>query len=194
MAKTPSTMLALGTEAPAFELPDTDGKNYKLGDFKDQSLLLVAFICNHCPFVVKIKPEFAKFAKDYKDQGLAVVAINSNDINSHPEDNPEKMAADKVEFGYEFPYLFDENQNVAKAYQAACTPDFYLFDQDRKLIYRGRFDGATPGNDIPASGEDMRKAVELALKGERIPESEQVASIGCNIKWKPGEEPPYYGG
>ncbi len=192
MAKTPSTMLALGTAAPSFKLPDTDGKSRSIEDFKNQSLLLVAFICNHCPFVINIKREFSSFAKEYGEKGLAVVAINSNDVSKYPDDSPGKMAEDKQEFAYSFPYLFDEDQSVAKAYNAACTPDFYLFDKDRKLIYRGRFDGSSPSNNTPPSGEDMRKAVELGLKGELVPESEQVASIGCNIKWKSGAEPRYF--
>lgn len=185
-------MLAIGTPAPNFELPDPTGKNYQLGDFKDQSLLLVVFICNHCPFVVQLKSEFSAFVKEYADKGLATVAINSNDVENYPDDSPEKMLSDIKEFDYSFPYLIDESQEVAKAYRAACTPDFFLFNSDRKLIYRGRFDGASPGNNVKVTGNDLRRAVDLALKGDQVPEEEQTPSIGCNIKWKPGAAPAYF--
>jgi peroxiredoxin len=192
MAVTPSTMPDLGMEAPDFELPDTDGEMVARDDFEDADALLVVFMCNHCPFVKHIREELADFAREYREKGLAVVGINSNDVESHPEDRPEKMKEEKERVGYTFPYLFDESQEVAKAYGAACTPDFFLFDADRRLFYRGQFDDSRPGNDVPVTGEDLRDACDRALAGEDPPE-EQRASAGCNIKWKPGNAPDYYG-
>ena len=192
MAVTPSTMPDLGMEAPDFRLPDTEGNVVSLSDFDDAPALLVVFMCNHCPYVKHIKEELADFAREYAERGLAVVAINANDVEAQPEDRPEKMAEEKEAFGYVFPYLFDASQEVARAYGAACTPDFFLFDEDRKLFYRGQFDDSRPGNDVPVTGEDLREAADRALAGEDPP-AEQEASAGCNIKWKAGNEPDYYG-
>jgi peroxiredoxin len=190
MALTPSTMLELGTKAPPFRLPDPEGRQVSSDDFADAPALLVAFICNHCPYVKHIKEELARFGRDYRDSGLAVVAICSNDTDSHPDDRPEKMAEDAKRFGYVFPYLFDESQEVARAYHAACTPEFYLFDAERRLVYRGQFDESRPGNDRPVTGADLRAAVDAVLAGRPVP-SDQKPGIGCNIKWRPGNEPDY---
>lgn len=190
MARTPSTMLPLGTLAPAFRLPDFAGRVYALTDFRDQPALLVAFICNHCPFVRHIRAGFASYAREYQSQGLAVVAINSNDLAAYPQDGPDGMRAEAAEVGYEFPYLLDEAQAVAKAYRAACTPDFYLFDAARRLVYRGQFDDSRPGNGRPVTGADLRAATAAVLAG-RTPDAGQAPSIGCNIKWKPGNAPDY---
>ena len=193
MALTPSTMLELGTPAPEFSLPDTlSGNSVSLHDFDGEPALLVAFICNHCPYVKHIADAFSAFAAEYRDQGLAVVAISSNDPAHRREDGPEYMAAEARERGYTFPYLYDESQEVAKAYRAACTPDFFLFDGERRLVYRGQFDASRPGNDQPVTGADMRKAADDVLAGRPV-SSEQKPSIGCNIKWKPGNEPAYFG-
>ncbi|QKT02953.1 thioredoxin family protein [Ectothiorhodospiraceae bacterium 2226] len=192
MALTPSTMLALGTPAPDFALPDPTGRQYTLADFADQPALLVVFMCNHCPYVKHIRSELARFAADYQPRGLAVVGINANDISQKPDDSPAKMAEEARSVGYTFPYLFDETQAVAKAYMAACTPDFFLFDKARRLVYRGQFDESRPGNNLPVTGNDLRAAAEAALAGEPLP-ADQKPSIGCNIKWKPGNEPPYFG-
>ncbi len=191
MVATPSTMAPLGMKAPDFTLPDTDGRMVSLSDFEGAPALLVAFICNHCPYVKHIRQGFADFAREYQDRGLAVVAINSNDAERYPDDSPEAMAREKEEAGYTFPYLFDETQEVARAYRAACTPDFFLFDGERRLVYRGQFDDSRPGNDVPVTGRDLRAAVDAVLEGRPVPE-EQRASIGCNIKWKPGNEPGYF--
>lgn len=191
MSLTPSTMLDLGSVAPHFSLADTEGSIVSIKDFGQSKALLVAFICNHCPYVIHIKPALSAFATEYSDKGLAVVAINSNDADKYADDSPEKMKQDVERLGYTFPYLYDQTQQVAKAYQAACTPDFFLFNQDRKLVYRGQFDGSRPGNDIPVSGIDLRRAVEAVLAGSEITE-QQKPSLGCNIKWKPGNEPKYY--
>jgi len=192
MAKTPSTMLALGTRAPDFALPDTEGKTVSLADFKDAPALVVVFMCNHCPFVIHIRQELADFGKYAQSKGVVVVGINANDVQSYPDDSPEKMKQEVAEHGYTFGYLFDENQAVAKAYRAACTPDFYLFDDEQRLVYRGQFDDSRPGNDIPVTGADLRRAVDRLLSGEPVPE-DQRPSIGCNIKWKPGGAPDYFG-
>lgn len=188
MAETPSTMVPLGTRAPDFELPDTEGNVASLRDFDDAPGLLVIFMCNHCPFVKHLREGLADFAREYREKGLPVVAINANDIQQKPEDSPEEMAREKERFGYVFPYLFDESQEVATAYGAACTPDFFLFDGERRLYYRGQFDGSRPGNDVPVTGEDLRRAADALLAGEPAPEP-QTPSLGCNIKWKPGNEP-----
>jgi peroxiredoxin len=190
MALTPSTMLALGTEAPDFRLPDPEGKRVARDDFRDAPALLVAFLCNHCPYVQHIREGFAAFAKEYRAKGLAIVAINSNDAQSHPDDAPPAMAQEIRRFAYVFPYLVDETQAVAKAYRAACTPDFFLFDAARKLVYRGQFDASRPGNRVPVTGADLRGAADAVLAGRAVAE-DQVPSIGCNIKWKPGNEPDY---
>ena len=192
MVKTASTMLPLGTAAPDFALPDTDGKTVSLADFADAPALVVMFICNHCPFVKHVAAGLAALAKDYQQQGVAFAGINSNDVDNFPDDSPEKMAEEVKLRAYTFPYLFDGSQQTAKAYRAACTPDFYVFDKDRRLVYRGQMDGARPGNDVPVTGEDLRAALDAVLAGQPVPE-DQKPSIGCNIKWKPGGEPDYFG-
>ena len=190
MARTPSTMLPLGTEAPDFRLPDFAGQMHALADFRDRSALLVVFTCGHCPFVRHIRGEFARYAREYRARGLAVVAINSNDLAAYPQDGPDGMRAEAAELGYDFPYLLDETQAVAKGYRAACTPDFFLFDGDRRLVYRGQFDSSRPGNGQAVTGADLRAATTAVLEG-RPPRAQQTPSIGCNIKWKPGNEPDY---
>ena len=192
MAATESTMAALGMAAPDFVLPDADGRTVSLSDFAGARGLLVVFMCNHCPFVKHIQIELARSAKRYQGKGLAVVAISSNDAEAFPQDGPEAMAREVEEFGYTFPYLFDETQSVAKAYTAACTPDFFLFDHECLLVYRGQFDGSRPGNDVPVTGADLGAAVEALSEGEPISPN-QSPSIGCNIKWKVGNEPDYFG-
>lgn len=190
MAVTPSTMSALGTEAPDFRLPDTQGKIVCRDDFADAPALLVIFICNHCPFVKHIRQGLAEMVRHYQAKGVAVVGINSNDVANFPEDSPEKMAEEVQSAGYTFPYLYDEHQDVAKAYKAACTPDFFLFDRQRKLVYRGQMDDSRPGNGIPVTGADLRAAMDALLEGKKVSEK-QKASVGCNIKWKPGNQPDY---
>ncbi len=192
MVLTPSTMLPLGTEAPDFSLENVDGRTVSLADFADAPALLVMFICNHCPYVKHLADALAEFATECQAKGLAVVGINSNDVSSHPDDSPGQMKTEADHRGYQFPYLFDETQEVAKAYRAACTPDFYLFDKDRQLVYRGQFDSSRPGSGTPITGEDLRAAVDAVL-ADKLPTTEQQASIGCNIKWKPGNEPDYFG-
>jgi thiol-disulfide isomerase/thioredoxin len=162
-----------------------------LDDFKDAPAVLVVFICNHCPYVKHIRSRFAELAKEYQTQGVGVVAINSNDADNYPEDRPEKMAEEIKQVGYAFPYLYDGSQEVAKAYRAACTPDFYLFDRDRRLVYRGQFDDSRPGNGRPVTGADLRAALDAVLAGRPVP-GNQRASLGCNIKWKRGNAPDYY--
>jgi len=191
MAETPSTMLALGTKAPAFRLADPHGKWVSSDDFKDSAALLVVFMCNHCPYVKHIRSKFAELAKEYQARGVAVVGINSNDAESYPDDRPEKMADEIKRVGYTFPYLYDESQEVAKAYRAACTPDFYLFDRDRLLVYRGQFDDSRPGNERPVTGADLRAALDAVLAGRSVA-SNQRPSLGCNIKWKRGNAPDYF--
>jgi peroxiredoxin len=191
MARTPSTMLELGTPAPDFRLPDFNGKQVTLADLAGPPALLVMFICNHCPFVKHVRTQLAQLRRDYRPEALAVVAINPNDVSAYPADNAENMAIEARDHGYEFPYLLDETQAVAKAYRAACTPDFFLFGPDRRLVYRGQLDDSRPGNNIPLTGRDLRRAIDAALKGEP-PRPDQRPSIGCNIKWKPGNEPDYF--
>jgi peroxiredoxin len=187
-----STMLALGTEAPDFSLIDTvSGDKVSLSDYSDKSAMLVMFICNHCPYVKHVRGELARIGQDYLDSDLGIVAINSNDPESHPEDSPEAMKAEAEAQGYVFPYLHDEDQSVAAAYTAMCTPDLFLFDADRKLVYRGRLDGSRPNTDVPVTGEDLRAAIEAVLAGE-APAAEQFPSMGCSIKWRPGNEPAYF--
>lgn len=191
MAQTPSSMTPLGTSAPDFQLRDaTTGKLVGLEVFADASALLVMFICNHCPFVKHVRQEIANIGRDYQPKGVAVIAINSNDVEKYPDDSPEKMAEEVREAGYTFPYLFDETQEVATAYGATCTPDFFLFDRRRQLVYRGQLDDSRPGNDIPVTGKDLRAALDAVLSGQPV-NPEQKPSIGCNIKWKPGREPAY---
>jgi peroxiredoxin len=177
-----SNMLPLGTIAPSFRLPDFQGRMVASEDYREFSGLVVAFICNHCPFVKHVRSEFARFARDYEPRGIATIAICSNDVRAYPEDGPAGMAEEARSTGYTFPYVLDETQAVAKAYQAACTPDFYLFDAGRHLVYRGQFDSSRPGRGS-ASGADLRAACEALLAGKAVP-SEQKPSIGCNIKWK----------
>ena len=193
MVLTPSTMLPLGTKAPGFRLPDTEGKTVSLDDFRDAPALVVLFICNHCPYVKHIRRALAAVGADMQKKGVAVVAVNSNDAETYPDDSPEKMAREKQETGYPFPYLFDETQEVAKAYHAACTPDIYVFDGARRLAYRGQFDASRPGNDKPSDGRDLREAVARVVAGASLDPAAQIPSIGCNIKWKPGNAPEYFG-
>jgi peroxiredoxin len=185
-----STMLPLGTQAPDFRLPDPSGIIVSLADFERAPALLVVFMCNHCPYVKHIRAGLAKLARDYRPRDVVAVGINSNDVATYPADSPAKMAEEAASAGYVFPYLYDETQAVAKAYRAACTPDFYLFDQDQRLVYRGQFDDSRPGNGIPVTGKDLRAALDAVLAGKRVAPN-QKASIGCNIKWKPGNEPDY---
>jgi peroxiredoxin len=184
MALTPSTMLPLGTSAPDFRLPDTNGKIVSLADLAPAPALLVLFICNHCPYVKHIRSGLADAGREYQKRGAAIVAISSNDVKNHPEDSPEKMKKEAAAAGYVFPYLYDESQAVARAYHAACTPDIFLFDKDRKLAYRGQFDDSRPGNGRPVTGRDLRAALDAVLQGRPAPEP-QTPSVGCNIKWKP---------
>jgi peroxiredoxin len=190
MALTPSTMLELGSEAPDFRLADPHGRVVARDDFRDAPGLLVAFLCNHCPYVQHIQKGFAAFAREYAKRGLAIVAINANDIEAYPDDAPPRMAEEADRAGYVFPYLFDASQEVAKAYRAACTPDFFLFDGARRLVYRGQLDDSRPGNGIPVTGRDLCAAADALLEGRPIP-ADQKPSIGCDIKWRPGEEPGY---
>jgi peroxiredoxin len=186
-------MMALGANAPSFELPDPGGRAHSLAGFEGSPALLVAFICNHCPFVKHVRAGFAALASEYQKRGVAVVAIASNDAKAYPEDGPSGMAEEAESAGYTFPYLFDETQEVAKAYGAACTPDFFLFDGERRLFYRGQMDGSRPGNGVPVTGADLRRALDAVLEGRPAPER-QRPSLGCNIKWKPGNEPAYFSG
>lgn len=192
MARTPSTMLELGTRAPGFTLPDTDGGTVSLDDHAGAPALLVMFLCNHCPFVKHVRDELARLGRDYAKKGAAIVAISSNDPEAYPADSPERMREEKRDAGYEFPYLFDGTQQVAAAYRAACTPDFFLFDADRRLVYRGQLDDSRPGNDVPVTGRDLRAALDAVLEGRPVP-AEQKPSLGCNIKWRPGNEPAWWG-
>lgn len=186
-----STMLALGTKAPDFELPDVlTGRTVSVRDFDAKRALLVMFICRHCPYVRHVRGELARLGRDFADSELAIVAISSNDPTEYPEDAPESLAEEAGEAGYAFPYLFDETQEVAKAYTAACTPDFFLFDADRALAYRGQLDDSRPSNGLPVTGEDLRAAIEAVVSGEPVSE-DQRASIGCSIKWRAGNEPAY---
>jgi thiol-disulfide isomerase/thioredoxin len=187
-----STMLPLGTRAPDFSLPDAvTGNTVSLGDFADKDAVLVMFICNHCPYVRHIRHGLAEFGSDYADSGLGIVAINANDVETHPGDRPEEMAKEAADVGYTFPYLFDETQQVAISYTAMCTPDLFLFDGDRKLVYRGRFDDARPNTIGRVTGADLRAAVDAVLSGQAVTE-EQWPSMGCSIKWKQGNVPEYF--
>ena len=193
MVKTASTMRALGERAPNFSLPNVDGKTVSLKDFNGKPGLLVIFMCNHCPFVIHLRSALAAFGKEYQSKGLGLVGINSNDITTHPDDSPERMKVEAQTAGYTFPYLFDESQEVAQAYGAACTPDFFLFDKERRLVYRGQFDDSRPGNGKPITGADLRAACDAVLAGTAVT-TRQKPSIGCNIKWKTGREPAYFTG
>jgi peroxiredoxin len=194
MARTPSVMVDLGTPAPAFHLPDVvTGNTIRLDTFAGKTGLLVMFICRHCPYVKHIQNQLAQLGRDYQNKDLGIVAISSNDAEKYPDDSPESLKEMAKELGFTFPLCYDATQAVAKAYQAACTPDFYLFDRERKLVYRGQFDDSRPKSDppIPVTGKDLRAAIDALLSGQPIP-TDQRASIGCNIKWKPGNEPDYY--
>lgn len=191
MTVTASKMVSLGSSAPDFVLPDTEDNIVSLSDFEQTPALLVVFMCNHCPFVGHILKDFVELAKEYQQKGVAVVAISSNDIDDFPEDNPEMMAQKAKEAGFTFPYLYDETQEVAKAYKATCTPDFFLYNKERKLVYRGQMDDSRPGNNVPITGSDLRAAMEAVLEGKNAP-AKQRPSMGCNIKWKKGNEPDYY--
>lgn len=193
MVKTPSTMLPLGTRAPDFRLAEpATGRTVSASDFADAPALLVVFLSNHCPYVKHIADALAAFGKEFEKRGLVMVGVNANDVEHYPDDSPERMKDEVALRGYAFPYLFDETQDVAKAYHAACTPDFFLFDAERALVYRGQFDASRPGNDEPVTGRDLRRAVEAVLAGELV-SGEQTPSIGCNIKWKPGNNPVWFG-
>ncbi|HEX2052522.1 MAG TPA: thioredoxin family protein [Actinomycetota bacterium] len=187
-----STMLPLGSPMPAFDLPDPSGVRYSSDQFQHAPGVLVMFICNHCPYVKHVRPRLAEVTKDLAGKGLAVVGINSNDAGEYPDDSPEAMKKEAKEWGYTFPYLVDEDQSVARAFRAACTPDFFLFDREGRLAYRGQFDDSRPKNDLPLTGADLVAAAEAVLEGRPVPEN-QRPSVGCNIKWKPGNEPDYFG-
>jgi peroxiredoxin len=191
MVLTTSTMLPLGSKAPDFTLPDTTGKMVSLSDFSSAPALVVIFMCNHCPYVKHIRDTLAKLAQEFQQQNVAVVAINANNIETHPDDSPDQMAIEAKEAGYTFPYLFDETQEVAKAYKAACTPDFFVFNECKELAYRGQLDDSRPGNDKPVTGASLKEAVACVLQGQDAP-LVQKPSSGCNIKWKPGNEPDYF--
>jgi len=194
MVRTASTMMPLGTSAPAFSLPNAvDGQTVALDDFAAAPGLLVIFLCNHCPFVLHLRDELAKFSREYSAKGLAIVGISSNDVAAYPQDGPEAMRREHAAAGYAFPYLFDATQATAKAYHAACTPDFFLFDRRLRLVYRGQFDDSRPKTSLPVTGADLRAACDAVLAGRAVPE-DQSPSIGCNIKWQPGNEPTYFTG
>jgi peroxiredoxin len=192
MVRTASTMLPLGVAAPDFSLPDTNGRTVSLAEFADAPALLAVFLCNHCPYVKHVAAGLAELAAEYQGRGVAVVGVNSNDVDAFPDDSPAKMAEEAKARGYTFPYLFDATQQVAKAYRAACTPDFYVFDRRRKLVYRGQMDSSRPGGGVPVTGEDLRTALDAVLADQPVP-AVQKPSLGCNIKWKPGNEPDYFG-
>jgi peroxiredoxin len=185
-----SIMLELGTIAPMFALPDTEGAAYSTDDFADAPALLVMFICNHCPYVKHVRPELVKLGHDYQPRGVAILAVSSNDPVAYPADSFERMREEKQQAGYTFPYLFDATQEIAKAYKAACTPDFFLFDRHRKLVYRGQLDDSRPSNGVPLTGRDLRAALDAVLGNQPIPR-DQRPSIGCSIKWKPGNQPSW---
>ena len=193
MSLTPSTMMELGTRAPDFALPDVrTGKKVSLSDFENRNGLLVIFMCAHCPFVIHVEEELARIGKDYEDKGLGIVGICANDAENYPDDSPEKLAAQASAIGFNFPYLHDDSQDVAKAYRAACTPDLFLFDKNQKLVYRGQLDDSRPGNEQPVTGADLRAAIDAMLADKPI-NPDQLPAVGCNIKWKPGDEPDYFG-
>jgi peroxiredoxin len=186
-------MLPLGTKAPSFELPDTvSGKTIRLADLAQKKALVVMFLCSHCPYVKHIGAGLARFGEDYAAKDVALIGISANDPASHPDDSPKNLAAEAKRLGYRFPLLFDESQAVAKAYRAACTPDFFVFDAERRLVYRGQFDGARPDGAVPVTGADLRAALDAVLAGRAV-SAQQKASLGCNIKWRPGNAPDYFG-
>lgn len=193
MVRTPSTMLALGTKAPAFTLPDVvTGETVSLESFTGKKALLVMFICRHCPYVKHVEGELAQIGSEYAGQDIGIVAISSNDVDTYPEDNPASLKEQAETTGFNFPYLIDESQEIAKAYTAACTPDFFLFDESRSLVYRGQMDSSRPGNDVPVTGGDLRAAIDAVLADQSV-SGVQIPSLGCNIKWKEGNEPEYFG-
>ncbi len=193
MVKTASTMLALGTAAPEFQLPDVvSGETISLATFSDNKALLLMFICQHCPFVKHVQGELAKIGHDYRDRSLGIVAISANDVENYPDDSPQKLKQMAQELSFNFPVCYDESQEVSKSYTAACTPDFFLFDSANKLVYRGQLDDSRPSNGIPVTGQDLRQAINAVLQDRAI-DFEQKPSIGCNIKWQPGNEPDYFG-
>lgn len=193
MVQVSSTMLPLGTAAPDFHLPDpVSGRTVSLSDFEGAPALLVVFLSNHCPFVKHLADHLAGLVKEYQGRGVAAVAINANEVEHYPDDSPAKMVEEVERRGYTFPYLFDESQEVAKAYRAACTPDFFVFDGDRRLVYRGQYDASRPSLDVPVTGADLRAALDAVLSGSPVPEP-QLPSVGCNIKWKAGNAPDYFG-
>jgi peroxiredoxin len=190
---TTSTMLSLGTRAPEFTLPDVvSGNQVSLSDFDGKKGLLVMFICNHCPYVQHVRAELANFGRDYRDRDLGIVAISANDASRYPDDGPAAMKVEAETQGYTFPYLFDDDQEVAAAYTAMCTPDFFLFDSNRELVYRGRFDESRPNSGVPVTGADLRLAADAVLAGDEVSD-DQWPSMGCSIKWKPGNVPAYFG-
>lgn len=191
MVRTNSTMSPLGAAAPDFSLPNVDGRTVSLADFAGAPALLVIFLCNHCPYVKHVADALAQLAAEYQARGVAVVGISSNDVSSHPADSPEQMVHEAELRGYTFPYLYDESQSVAKAYRAACTPDFFVFDSQQKLVYRGQMDSSRPNSGVPVTGEDLRAALDAVLAGKPVAE-DQKASLGCNIKWRAGNEPDYF--
>ncbi|MDJ0713041.1 MAG: thioredoxin family protein [Prochloraceae cyanobacterium] len=193
MARTQSTMLKLGTKAPNFQLPDVvSGNTISLETFADKKAILVMFICQHCPFVKHVQQELAKIGNDYADRSLGIVAISANDVANYPDDSPDNLKVMATDLDFKFPLCYDESQEVAKNYTAACTPDFFLFDGDRALVYRGQLDESRPSNDKAVTGKDLRSAIDAVLADKEI-DRDQKPSIGCNIKWKPGKEPAYYG-
>ena len=191
MVRTPSTMLPLGTIAPDFSLPNVDGRTLSFAEVAGPRGTVVMFLCNHCPFVKHVADQVAILGRDCLPRGIGCVAISANDVSLHPADSPEQMVHEAEQRGYPFPYLYDESQEVAKAYHAACTPDFYLFDADRALVYRGQLDASRPGSDVPVTGRDLRAAIDALLAGKPSL-AEQTPSLGCNIKWKAGNEPPWF--
>ncbi len=192
MALTPSTMLPLGTAVPAFRLPDVvSGRIISTSEFESAPVLVVMFLCNHCPYVVHVRSALADLARRYQAKGVAFVGINSNDVQKYPADSPERMKAEALAAGYTFPYLFDETQATAKAFRAACTPDFFVFDRQRSLVYRGQLDASRPGNGLPVTGADLSAAIEAVQAGRPVSNT-QKPSMGCNIKWKPGQAPDYF--
>ena len=191
MVKTLSTMLPLGTKAPDFSLVSVDGRTYSRSDFESAPALLVMFMCNHCPYVIHVADELARLANYYQQKEVAIVGISSNDVANYPQDSPEQMVHEAENRGYSFPYLYDESQEVAKAYKAACTPDFFLFDEQQRLVYRGQLDDSRPKSEIPVTGKDLRAALDAVLDGRPVAE-EQKPSLGCNIKWTTGNEPDYF--
>jgi peroxiredoxin len=192
MARVESIMLPLGTPAPPFDLPDATGVHHRSDDLSGAPALVVVFMCNHCPFVKHIARELGLITQRLMAKGAAVVGINANDVDAYPDDGPEHMLSRARAYGWDFPYLLDADQSVAHAYRAACTPDFFVFDAERRLGYRGQFDGARPGNDVAVTGADLKKAVEAVLAGQPVPEP-QLPAMGCNIKWRPGNEPSWFG-